>query len=204
MARSTGPGVGALLGGVLVLIAMLVIGSLVARMAFGPAPVTTTAASSSPPPPPPPNLPPLASSAPRPPLAFNDPENQGRFEAAQKSLAELQALPDSIAKGKPEAIDAARVLCATAMKQASSLEGEPHPTVKELVSRMQRACLYERPLASLRAQMARIAAARKQTGKAPLDQCKAAAATVKEIVDAKYDDDETMAAELAKLGQLCV
>ncbi len=205
MARTTAPGVGALLGGVLVLIAMLVIGSLVARMVGGPTPVTTAATSAGPPPPPPPpNIPVVASPAPRPPLAFNDPQNQGRFESAQKSLAELQALPETIAKGNSDSVDAARAVCTSAMKQASSLEGEPHPTVKELVTRMHRACLYDRPLAALRAQIARIATARKKSGRAPLDLCKAASVTVKEISDAQYGDDDTMVGELAKLGALCV
>src|SRR5438105_15025037 len=114
--RSDGVGMGALIGGVLVLVAMLVIGTLTAKMIFSP---TTRTGTSSPasgsttayvdhgPP-----IDPSASKAPPPPLAFNDPDNAARFENAKATVADLQTAIDALAKGGDAAADAARKKCA--------------------------------------------------------------------------------------------
>jgi hypothetical protein len=207
MARDGGAGVGAIVGIGLVLVATLVIGAFVARMIGGPA-STTTAASEAPKPtvsdhgPP---IPAVASSAPRPPLAFNDPENAPRFEHAKTTLEALTKTVGALSTAKDDAaFDDAKRVCAEADKEMVALGGEPHPTVKEVVETAHRLCDYQRPLSALDATIARIKAARKNGGKRPDALCKRAEQVAIEIHAGHYQDDPVMLRSLDELGKVCI
>lgn len=199
---------GALIGGVLVLVAMLVIGTLTAKMVFGPssssvatnAPASQTTHVDHGPP-----IDPSASKAPPPPLAFNDPENAARFEKTKGTLETLQKAVDAIPSGGDASADMARTLCTAATPELAKLGGEPHPTVQELVEKEHRLCDYERPLRTLRAQLAAIEAVRKKNPKKiPADLCKKAQTTAAEIQAGHYQDDPTMQDAITSLGTDCV
>jgi len=207
--RSDGAGLGALIGGVLVLVAMLVIGTLTAKMVFGPAPKTQTtsapAASTTayvdhgPP------IDPSASKAPPPPLAFNDPDNAPRFEKAKATIVDLQKAIDALPTGGDAAANDARKRCAAADPELAKLGGEPHPSVREVVEKAHRLCDYDRPLATLKAQLAAIEAVRKKNPKLlPADLCKKAQATAAEIQAGHYQDDPAMQDAITALGTDCV
>jgi len=207
--RSDGAGLGALIGGVLVLVAMLVIGTLTARMIFAPGhggttvstanASTTTYVDHGPP------LDPSASKAPPPPLAFNDADNAARFEHAKKTVADLQTAIDALDKGGDAAVQDARTKCTLADAELAKLNGEPHPTVREVVERGHRLCDYDRPLRTLRAQLAAIEAARKKNPQsAPADLCKKAQSTAAEILQGHYQDDPSMQDAIETLGKDCV
>src|SRR5262245_34577432 len=138
--RGDRAGMGALLGGVLILVAMLVIGTLTAKMVFSPsghAGTSSAPASSSatayvdhgP------MIDPSASKAAAPPLAFNDADNAARFEKAKGSVADLQAAIDALPTGGDAAADTARKKCTDLDPELAKLGGEPHPTVRELVEK---------------------------------------------------------------------
>ena len=207
--RSDGAGMGALLGGVLVLVAMLVIGTLTARMIFAPtsrtsgatpASQSTTAYVDHGPP-----LDPSASKAPPPPLAFNDADNAARFEKMKGSVADLQAAIDVLPTGGDAAADIARKKCTDVDPELAKLGGEPHPDVRALVEKAHRLCEYDRPLKVLLTQTAAIEAARKKNPKkTPLDLCKKAQGTAAEIAAGHYQDDPAMQDAITKLGEDCV
>lgn len=200
---------GALIGGVLVLVAMLVIGTVMAKMVFSPTSTSTTAAAASTTTPAPidhgPPIDPSASKAPPPALAFNDPENAGRFEKAKDTVAALQKAVDSILDGGDAAADMARTWCKNAEPEMAKLSGEPHPSVKELVDKAHRLCDYDRPLRTLKAQLATIEAARKKSPKVvPVDLCKKAQKTAAEIQAGHYQDDPTVQDAITTLAKDCI
>jgi hypothetical protein len=205
--RGDGAGMGALIGGVLVLVAMLVIGSLTAKMLFSPTSHTTSTASAStttyvdhgPP------IDPSASKAPPPPLAFNDADNAPRFEAAKGEVADLQKAVDALPAGGDAAAETAKKQCVSIDPELAKLGGEPHPTVRELVEKAHRLCDYDRPLAVLKAELAAIEAARKKIPKkAPADLCKKAQSTAAEIAAGHYQDDPAMQDATTTLGKDCL
>lgn len=213
MARGdSGVGVGALIAGVLVLVAMLVIGSLVARMVSSPG--TSNVVATTPPPASPsyvdhgPPIPPSSSAAPRPPLAFNDKDNEKRFEKAKTTVAAVKVAVDAIGTSTAPgdaAVDAAKKACADADREVAFLGGEPHPTVRELVDSEHRLCEYARPLAALSVVLARIEGARKKSPAArPIVDCQKAQRIAQEIQAGSYQDDPTMVESITKVGQLCL
>ena len=207
MARDGGAGVGALVGGGLVLVATLVIGALVARMVSSPSGTNTASTESAKPaytdhgPP----ISPVASPSSRPPLAFNDKDNAARFDRAKLTVEALATTIAAISKAKEDAaIDGAARACTAAVGEMVALGGEPHPTVRELVEAEHRLCDYQRPLAALDVFLARIKAARKNGGKRPDAVCKRAEAIAIEIRAGHYQDDPVMLRSIDELGKLCI
>jgi hypothetical protein len=208
--KGDGAGLGALIGGVLVLVAMLVIGTLTAKMVFSPgsrsgsttsapAASTTTYVDHGPP------IDPSASKGPPPPLAFNDADNAARFEKAKGSVADLQTAVDAIPTGGDAAATNAQKKCGDLDPELAKLGGEPHPTVRELVEKAHRLCEYDRPLKVLQTQLATIEAARKKNPKqTPLDLCKKAQVTAAEITAGHYQDDPAMQDAITTLGKDCI
>jgi hypothetical protein len=200
---------GALLGGVLILVAMLVIGTMTAKMIFSPtnrsAPTTPASASTTTYVDHGPMIDPSASKAPPPPLAFNDPDNAAHFENAKSALGDLQKAIDALPTGGDAAAETAKNKCNSIDPELAKLGGEPHPTVKELVEKTHRLCEYDRPLAILEAQLATIEAARKKNPKqTPIDLCKKAQAVAAEIAAGHYQDDPSMQDAITTLGKDCI
>jgi hypothetical protein len=208
--RSDGAGMGALIGGVLILVAMLVIGTLTAKMVFAPTnrsgnTSTPTSASTTAYVDHGPMIDPSASKAAPPPLAFNDADNAARFEKAKGSVVDLQTAIDALTTGGDAAADTARKKCTDLDPELAKLGGEPHPTVRELVEKAHRLCEYDRPLKVLQAQLTTIEAARKKNPKqTPLALCKKAQTTAAEIAAGHYQDDPAMQDAITTLGKDCI
>ena len=205
MAGEGGAGVGTIVGVGLVLLATVVIGAFVARM-VGEPPSTTTESHAPPPPVErPPAIPAITASTPRPPLAFNDPDNAARFTHAQATVDALAVTVGAVTAAKDDtAATDAKAACSKADQEMVPLVAEPHPTVKDLVAKEHRLCEYQRPLAALDAMVTRIRAARKKSGARPDALCKAAEAIAIEIQGGHYQDDPTMLASLDEVGKLCI
>ncbi|GAC1361661.1 MAG: hypothetical protein NVSMB47_13930 [Polyangiales bacterium] len=202
-----GAGVGAIVGGAMVLLVTIVIGAVMARMLGGR--TQTSGGSGSAPrevyvehgPP----IDPSASKSAATPLAFNDPQNAAWFEAAKGTVAGLRVAVDAIPSGDEFAAEYARKKCIAADPELARLAGEPHPTVRELVDTGHRICDYGRPLSALQAQLARIdAAKKKKPGARPTEPCKKGEGIAAEIAAGHYQDDPAMVDAIGARGQLCL